>query len=336
MTDSHNPDILPMTTVTAGEVGGQPINIHITLDQPPVKEHKWRNRAIALGVASSLIVGAVVAVTDVLPNLFPFSAPKSHHDLEASVSDVRSFVVHDKTITFADVHSSFNYSERNQLRRPDILGIPDPFDCTATAEGRTETSGEAKVLIEEAAIDITGDKATITVGGDITASTNVEIQTLPETDIATGGTDFCKGDHEEDWAKRIAFGRKDNKHPEKDEDGVLTNAGEIATACAIIQEGRPAFDEAIIHYAGVFTKELKDINPKNITVEYKGGFDELAENNLNQKIAEFYKDFDDVADEYYNETDDHTKVKLNAKDLVDCEKHKIKVVPEEATAKPNK
>lgn len=297
------------------EAEGQP-TIHYTIDHKR-PSHPWRRRIIGAGMAVLAVGAAVNFIADRLPEL-PH-VPDAHHSLDVTIDKVKTEIVYDTSLNYADVEAEFDYAEHNSL---DKWG---PTNCDASVVGRITTAGAADIQISKAIISTTKNKAVIEVAGDISAESHMVVQGLPDISIATGSVDICNGDNEEQWAKRISFGYTDKKDPTKNEDGVIQNAGEIATACVIAREGRPAFDAAIKKQASAFSKDLKGIDPKNITVKYQSDFDKLTKAELDKKIAEFYKEFYTVADLYYAETDDHTAVNMNAKELIECPSYKIAV-----------
>jgi hypothetical protein len=327
---TYFPELLPISSPDSNDIGmpdrpesvsapASNVEVRVKVDRQP---GRLRRTAIGAGMLIVAVVAAGYALKDKLPSL-PQIVPEAQHELEVEISDVETEVVYDKTIKFADIESRFDYYQHTSLDR---FG---PSNCDVDVEGEVTAGGIAEVLISEATIIKEGNKATIDVTGDVTASSKIDVTGgIPDITPANGGIDLCRGTNEIDWAERIAFGFKDNKNPENIEDGTLKNAAEIAAACAVQAEGRGALDQAIIYQAAIFSEKLDDLSPENITVKFQADFDEVASNGVNSSVAGFYREFNEVAEKYGQETDEHDDVELNVSELVDCHEHEITVTQE--------
>jgi hypothetical protein len=329
--ETYFPELLPISSPDSDDIGlpdrpeavssqAPNVEVRVKVDRQP---SRIRRAAIGAGMLIVAVVAAGYAIKDRIPGL-PQVVPESQHELEVEITDVETEFVFDKTIKFADIESSFEYNQHTSLDRQGL--IIGASNCDVDIEDEITTGGIAEVLISEAVITKEGNKATIEVTGDVTASSKVDVTGgIPEITPASGGVDMCRGTNEIDWANRIAYGFKDKEKPENNEDGTLKNAGEIAAACAIQAEGRGALDQAIIYQAGIFSEKLEGISPDNITVKFQGDFDEVAINGVDSTVADFYRDFNEVAEKYGEETDAHDEVELNVSELVDCDEHEITV-----------
>jgi hypothetical protein len=303
----------------------------ITVDVVTRPKRRWMFKTLGVVVTAGALLAGAKYVSEHMPHM-PQIGPDATHDLSVEIDKVESEVVYDRTITYATIDSSFDYTATNSLDRPYL-----PFNCDAGIDQRLETTADADILVSEAKITRKGNKGTIEVVGNLSTATSVDVSSgLPDVKIATGGVDVCNGDNERQWASRIAFGyEKKNKEGKvvEHEDGTVKNAGEIATACAIQKEGEGALVEAIKHNATVFSEKLDGIDPGNITVTFDTDFAEYAQSQVDSSVADFYKEFEDVSTKYAEETSDHqdddgkANIRLKAKNLVSCDKHTITVVP---------
>jgi len=276
------------------------------------KKHPLARKVGTIGVAAAVIVGGSVAGMRYLQdNIFPkFHGPKASHSLDVEIGAPTTVLAHDVSINFAEVESEFRYNQHTSLDR---FG---PSNCDMDIDQQVHTFADAKILVEDAVITQSLKSATIEISGDITANAMIDIdEGQIDIDMASGGVDACKGDNEVKWAKRISS-------------STIKDAGNVAVACAMKQEGEDALSEAIVYNAQLFSPDLKELKPEDIKVIYEGDtFSRAADAMHDKATADLFSNFGKLADEYYGETDDHTKATINATQLVDCEQNKVTVKP---------
>lgn len=296
-------------------------------EKAPRKSHprlrKLGLKVIALGAVVGVGVAGVNYVKD---NIFPeLPVPKSERKLEVGVGAPETIVVDDVSLNFMDSTSLFYYDYHSSLDRR-----LNPVNCDMDAHQKVKTTATTSIFIEQATIVKEGNKATITVDGDVSAQTNISFdQDALDIDMATGGVDACSLNNdvgvkdvkrtdewdELDWAKAISY-------------STIADAGAVAEACAREEVGENAFEKAIIYNARLFSEKLQAIDPTNIKVILTEDFGQKAQDDYNQAVTDFYANFNKMATEYYSFNQDRKGgIELNATHLIDCKDHEITVKP---------
>lgn len=286
-------------------------------------------KLLAGAVAVATLVGGAIYLKDNMPQL-PSVLPDASHDLGVEINNVQTTVVHDKRIEFLRTESTFVYNQHTSLDRP------GPFNCDTDINKTISTIGTGSITLKEAIIkvDNSNKTANIIIDGDIEAESTIDIgknNIVPK--MGTGGVDVCTINNagiydkngkerpdsqldEMDWAIKIATNN-------------IENAGKIAYNCATQQAGEQALKDAIKYNAQILSDKLDKIKSGNITVEYKGNFKQQADNQLNKAVANFYKNYENMASSYIKSTDNnqstgkHTNPSINARLLTNCANHKI-------------
>lgn len=262
------------------------------------------------GVRGAVVAG-LVSGGMYLKDLIDDFSPDTSHKLEVDISAPETQVYPNQALDFAQVISSYEYSQKTSLDR---IG---PFNCDVTiaAEGdnkvRTETDGE--VVVDQLTITRVGNTATIGITGDLALSrTAVDWSDGFFADrMDIGSVDVCIGVNEVNWATTLA-------------DTITEQAGQVAAACAVGSEaGQQVFEQSVRDFA-LRTPLLNGVDPSNVAVEM-GDFDAEAAKLLIDTQEQFSKEVDDIVGEYLDETADHEDPDINDEDLMDCSMHTITV-----------
>lgn len=286
-----------------------------------VRSRRHLPRKLIAGVTGfAMLVGAGVYVKEHMPEL-PQILPKANHELETEIGAPETIVVEDVSINFADIESEFKYKQHTSLDR---FG---PFNCDTDINQQVDIVGGASLRVDKASITIKKKEATIDVDGQINTRTAHNLKESPiNIKGASGSVDVCmpkkykkdekitdKERSEMDWAKLISS-------------QTISDAGQVAVACAVVESGESLAEDVIKYNAQVFNDKLTKINPEDIHINFKNSISQESNRIYNQSVAEFYNNYTKISDRYTKATDSHKNVRLNAGALTDCKGHKIKVV----------
>ncbi len=305
-------------------------------------------KLVAIGAAGLTLAGGVFYLKERLPG-FPDISADSDHKVEAEFDNVETIIAQRKTINFAKLTASYDYTQKLSLDRP------GPSNCDTKIEDNVESTTYAEILLQDSKITIDHDnkKAFIDIRGDITLGGIIDSEE-PEIDISTGFIDTCVkpanhediGDHidsldntelleyiedeensyyfvEEDWAKLFA-------------EVNLRNANDVAFACTLLDHGESMLAEAIKYEALVFSEKLNGIEPENIYVSFSNGtYAEKLGKIQSNAAKKLMSDFERVAHMYYEVTDDHKPIetdvsdtdngKLDTEAITECSKIKTSI-----------